>query len=553
MKKLKMGIIVDNMSVPKYYHDFIYQLLDQTQYFHSPIIINQNLGNLNQTNSFFLKLYKKVFNQGLSSLFLSIISKIIILIESTNLSKIQKYKQYNKQVALDDRFEILEVIPEISRSGFIYKYNNSAIDALENLQLDLLIRFGSGILRGRVLEVSKFGILSLHHGDNREFRGMPAGFWEVFHAKPTTGFIIQQLTEELDAGNVLFRGNIMTASYWLKNVANIQLKSMFFFLKLLKDISTNNALPPIEVSEEISKKIYKYPSSLNILKYAAKTYLPKLLEKLKLFLNISKKSDWRVAFLRSENFMPNLEHRIIIQNPKKSFLADPFLIDHNKKTYCFVEEFCYEKNKGKISSYLLSNDFAQPLGTALEETFHLSFPFLIKHNNDIYMIPESASNKDIRLYKNIEFPNKWILEKVLMTNVDAADTIVFNKDDKWFMLTNICSSSLSDHQSELHLFSSTDLISDRWKPADHNPIIFNSLKARNGGYFKHKDNMYRVNQVHDKSHYGKKFEINLITDIASDNFVEENLSIDLSDFFRAVKSSHHFDRTDSYVVFDFLE
>ena len=49
------------------------------------------------------------------------------------------------------------------------------------------------------------------------------------------------------------------------------------------------------------------------------------------------------------------------------------------------------------------------------------------------MIPESHENRDIRLYKCEEF-YKWKLEKILMSDVSAVDTIVVKNDQTWFML-----------------------------------------------------------------------------------------------------------------------
>ena len=69
-----------------------------------------------------------------------------------------------------------------------------------------MIRLGSKILKGKILKCSRNGILSLHHGDNQVFRGGPAGFWETYFGINNSGFIIQQLTDKLDAGNVIFRG-----------------------------------------------------------------------------------------------------------------------------------------------------------------------------------------------------------------------------------------------------------------------------------------------------------------------------------------------------------
>ena len=63
----------------------------------------------------------------------------------------------------------------------------------------------SGILKGKILETSKFGVISYHHGDNDFYRGVPAGFWEVYNKDPITGFIIQKLNNELDNGEILFK------------------------------------------------------------------------------------------------------------------------------------------------------------------------------------------------------------------------------------------------------------------------------------------------------------------------------------------------------------
>ena len=67
-----------------------------------------------------------------------------------------------------------------------------------------------------------------------------------------------------------------------------------------------------------------------------------------------------------------------IKNPHRRFLADPFLFSHKGKTICFVEDFFYDENRGKISAYELSNDGYSEIGVILEEDFHLSFPYIFK-------------------------------------------------------------------------------------------------------------------------------------------------------------------------------
>ena len=45
---------------------------------------------------------------------------------------------------------------------------------------DVGVLFGFGFVVGPVLDAFEHGVLSFHHGDLREYRGQPMGFWEQF-------------------------------------------------------------------------------------------------------------------------------------------------------------------------------------------------------------------------------------------------------------------------------------------------------------------------------------------------------------------------------------
>ena len=42
-------------------------------------------------------------------------------------------------------------------------------------------------------------------------------FWEVIHRKNSTGFIIQKLTNDLDNGDIFFKGWVQTKFFYLLN------------------------------------------------------------------------------------------------------------------------------------------------------------------------------------------------------------------------------------------------------------------------------------------------------------------------------------------------
>ena len=139
-----------------------------------------------------------------------------------------------------------------------------------------------------------------------------------------------------------------------------------------------------------------------------------------------------------------------------------------------------------------------------------------------------------------------------MVNVDAADTMLIKNNNLWFLLTNICSAKIHDHQSELHIFYSEDFINGHWTPIQSgNPVIFDPLKGRNGGFFTKKEKLYRVNQKHGQGHYGKNFCVNEILELSKDKYLEKEVSIIEPNFKKSAFSTHHFSATDKIAAFDF--
>lgn len=68
---------------------------------------------------------------------------------------------------------------------------------------DVVVHFQVGILQGDILTRPRHGVLSFHHGDIRQYRGTPAGFWEFLHGAPRGGVTLQRLTPKLDAGDIV--------------------------------------------------------------------------------------------------------------------------------------------------------------------------------------------------------------------------------------------------------------------------------------------------------------------------------------------------------------
>lgn len=92
--------------------------------------------------------------------------------------------------------------------------NELADEAIASLRgTDVCIRFGFGIVVGEALTAPAFGMVSYHHGDLEEYRGRPAGFWEMHQGESTVGITVQRLAESLDGGDIVAEKTVSIDQY----------------------------------------------------------------------------------------------------------------------------------------------------------------------------------------------------------------------------------------------------------------------------------------------------------------------------------------------------
>ena len=131
--------------------------------------------------------------------------------------------------------ETLNVTPQ--RTRFVDRFADADVERVKAANLDVMLRFGFRIIKGGILGAARFGVWSLHHDDNRSYRGGPALFWEMYEGNVLSGTVLQVLTEQLDGGRVIYRSIAATqfASLY-KNRQEIYWKSAALVTRRLGDL-----------------------------------------------------------------------------------------------------------------------------------------------------------------------------------------------------------------------------------------------------------------------------------------------------------------------------
>ncbi|ORU01421.1 hypothetical protein D081_0240 [Anaerovibrio sp. JC8] len=120
---------------------------------------------------------------------------------------------------------------------------------------------------------------------------------------------------------------------------------------------------------------------------------------------------------------------VIIPNPCGEWCADPFVIEFDSKIFIFAEAYNAFSGRGKIKYCVLEDGLSIKWKNAIEESYHLSYPFIWQDKSGIHICPESCSINDIHRYDCVRFPDKWEKKSVLLEGKKYADSTFFFHED----------------------------------------------------------------------------------------------------------------------------
>jgi len=543
-QKLKIGLLIDSKNVSAWEYEMLSRIKNSS-YARITLIVENNIKKPKQT--FLQKL--RANSKQLGFIMFSILENKLIKV-SPDAFEIKNINQLN--------FRAPEIKVTPKRSRFVDRFNRDDIKNIREFDVDIFIRLGFKILKGEILTVAKSGVWSYHHGDNDVNRGRPPGMWEFLEKWNTTGMMLQILNEDLDNGQILYKSHSTTnKNSWKRNKNNYYWKGVSFIPRKLEElhkVGRNTFFERVYAKNKepkfYSNKLYKAPKGSELLFNVVKLYTSHIIGKI---VNWFYYDQWILMYKYNENggLSKTIYQFKKIIPPKNKFWADPFVLKEGNDYFVFFEEYLTSTKKGHISVFKIDEkgDYSEPK-VVLDKDYHLSYPFIFKEENTLFMIPETRENNSIELYKCVEFPNKWELEKVLMSDVQAVDSTILKKDGKFWMFTSIRENEGSSTADELFLFSSKELKSDQWKSHPQNPIISDIRCSRSAGkVFSFNNELYRPSQNGAKF-YGHAMNISKIVTLDDDVYKEEIVSSIFPNWEKDVKATHTLNFDENLTVID---
>ncbi len=162
--------------------------------------------------------------------------------------------------------------------------------------------------------------------------------------------------------------------------------------------------------------------------------------------------------------------------------ADPFLLQNNHRLFVLCERFDWEIGRGEIvAGELIEIESGWRLvdvrSVLKAQSYHYSYPCLLQHDGEVFMIPETANRGRVELYRARRVPDDWVREATLLDGFAGIDATPFHAGGRFWMFAGRRGPR---ENSELHAFHAPALTGP-WRPVQTEPVVLDAGHARMAG------------------------------------------------------------------------
>lgn len=236
-----------------------------------------------------------------------------------------------------------------------------------------------------------------------------------------------------------------------------------------------------------------------------------------------------------------------MESPRGHFYADPMLIEHEGRTWLFVEDYRYDINeaRGILAAEVTAGGLAGPFRPALTSTRHISYPLIFRHEHDVYMLPETAARRRVELYRAVRFPFEWRFERLVFPHA-GYDTTPFYLDGTWYFFTTVPEGGTGRGVTYL-LWS--DSLTGSWRLHPAGPLGDPGEGRGAGPIFQQGGRWIRPTQC-GRPIYGYSFSFDEITHLDRETFSQRRLATFEPTWHRHIRGMHTYGRAGEIEVID---
>jgi hypothetical protein len=262
---------------------------------------------------------------------------------------------------------------------------------------------------------------------------------------------------------------------------------------------------------------------------------------------------WFVVAGKGNELIPDpSKHQWLLNPPADSFWADPFPVEQDGRVWILLEVLPFTTQCGYLAAVELFADGSHGEAQTIMNTgSHLSYPFILNYQGDIYMLPEAGASREVTLWKCEQFPDRWTKAATLLTDVCFTDATLIEHNGLWWLFLTLGEEDGICLNDELSVYYA-DSPFGVWTAHKDNPIKSDARNARPAGNLFHRDGvLYRPSQDCGTG-YGKATVLNRIDRLDSDHFSETAVGRIDADWRAGCLCAHTLSRSEHYWAIDGL-
>ncbi len=152
---------------------------------------------------------------------------------------------------------------------------------------------------------------------------------------------------------------------------------------------------------------------------------------------------WNIGFIEEglSDTLTNKKPKIhwVKKRINDRWFADPFILDvTDSEIIILAEEFCYNVHRGRIARVVIDRKTYEEMSfeIILELQTHLSFPFIIRKNGKIYLMPENSASGCSTVYEYND-ANRKLTPLHHIAEEPFADATIFEMERQSYLCTTM--------------------------------------------------------------------------------------------------------------------